>query len=846
MTKFYLEQANAVIGGNNSTPLAFGYASNGDLLAIYYSTLDDVYALQGSKFRYSVNNGLTWSNPVQVSTTTDKIVAAVQSTTDSNVFYTLVDVVTGTTHALRGGLLSYNPTTHTLAHWVGVTDFVTQTNYGYLVYSIVNDGTRIHFLYRTDDYAYETDFPVLRGGLVSTWGNAALDHVTNPDFIKTNQNIAWPNARYSLVRNPAGTGILVLATEGHYADYSGTVSFSITEFTIDATTYAEVSSTTIDNAKDFVVAWNNLGYADIVYVSTTGGAYGGNPIDVRYIQRQSASFTTATVSLTTYNGPPVVASHILDAGQYRFVVGIQSSSSLAVWKLVNSWAYAGSITLTAGDYWNLVTNSGFRPPAPAPHMAVSGTALNVMYRYDWQNYVVPGSGGTSISTTDAVVDRLEVNAAPSVLATSPINGAQSFDQVAETIPLVWSFTDTDDAFVQKAREVRIAQNSPGATVYYVTAGGTLTITPTEVITTSLSVNIPPGTLGASTTGYIWQVRASDIHLAYSAWTPWTSFNVSGRPSVTITNPPSDSVATTNRPVITWTYSDPEMSAQSAINLRLYDSSGAMLWETGVVSSDVASGSSGSRQIGYTLANSTPYTVGLLASDGDGIWSNEVKNNFSTSVIYPPAPTIGVAFDANKIATITVTGATASTGQSAPASCDLYRWSPRLAKYVLMSAGLLPTFTATDVAGPSNLTYRYKVVTFGENGSALDTLSSDLSYDDPEWRLLTATSNIVLSVDEMTFEMATSQESLEPLGRDHPIVVSHGTRGVAGQIRATVFPDERYAIRASVELLANSSQVVYLRNPFGEVFAVSLGSIGEAPASGGYATLTIPFTEVADA
>lgn len=976
--------------------------SNSDIVAIY----------RGRTFKYSSDNGLTWSTLTAISGVTGDLLAVTHSTSSQDVLYFLEERTVGTyptNYNLHGGMLTYNTGTRTFTVTSGSTVLLTSTSsyvgQSHEILAMVSDGTRIHFIHRISTYQ-DTNTGKLFGALASTFGSAALDHDDEGQVIvKGSGNTTHYDPSYGLVLNAAGTGLLALATNIYYDDTPSAPAFSITEFSVGATTYTETNTTSIANAKNFVVARNNLGYADIVYLATTG-VY-ATPVETRYVQRQSPTSITTAVSVGAGAVIPDLIGYLLDAGQYRLFFGALSSASLSLYRNVStSWTYAGTIAVpySNANGWTYSGRFECVKASSVANGAAAGIVVNIAY--DVEVY-----SGYSITVSTAF-GRLGINSAPTIAQTYPINGLETFDQTADNITLMWAYGDTDDAAVQTQYVAEVVENLAGATTKWVKADGTLDTVSTTVTSAAQSATINAGQLGASAYGYKWRVRASDVHGTFSTDTPYQTFRVAGRPTVTITSPvslggganflnnwtftsafsgsttvqfgwstnpyqdtsgasphafvfrgnvtgpnvegawgfdevaltanrrvlvsgvarnpssggtptgiiyllsrragtpvgswdyanlvgveylpddgtwvpmsgqvtlPDDVVAayvriggqsnpavgagwvqgiqwddvhleyvdsisdvTSNHPTFQWTYADPESTAMSASRVKIRDVLGSLLYDSGVVTNVVANGATASHKLsGYALPSNGSYTVGILCADSVGAWSSEAQRAFNYVAYSPSAPTINIVFT-NGIAVVTVTE---SSALPAVASNDLYRWSPRLQKYVLVASGLGPSFVETDGGASPNTALTYKVVTYGDNDATTETISSPVSYADEDWRLVSGAGTMLIVPNKFTANPPRQQETLEPLGRTVPVVSEFELLGNEGEVVIDLDTSGRDADLASIEGMSGTTGPVYIKSPLGEVFNVTLGSYSVRMGIGGRAEVSIPYIEVADA
>jgi hypothetical protein len=91
--------------------------------------------------------------------------------------------------------------------------------------------------------------------------------------------------------------------------------------------------------------------------------------------------------------------------------------------------------------------------------------------------------------------------------------------------------------------------------------------------------------------------------------------------------------------------------------------------------------------------------------------------------------------------------------------------------------------------------------------------------------------------------ARQQEAFEPLGREFPVVVSGSVLAPAGTLSVVLGADEG----AMVELLRRAARIspyVILKDPFGGLFRVSLGSVDVDRLGGGMQSASVDYRTVA--
>lgn len=270
---------------------------------------------------------------------------------------------------------------------------------------------------------------------------------------------------------------------------------------------------------------------------------------------------------------------------------------------VEVWHKAGT---AAWDASPLATLAGAATswPHPSPSTATTHT-----YRVR-----AVADGTPSAYSNEVTIQLLAAPDAPDQLSPSLGVGVAA----GAAIPASWRHRAVDGT-AQTAYEIRWRELG---TSTWTTASGT----------TSSSHSIPALTSGKV---YEWQVRTRGDHVDFSPWSALATFAVSQRPTVSITFPGAS--YSESRLTATWSYSDPEGTAQSAYVLTLRTSSGDVLY--------TYTGTSGtSHAIDYDLANGGAYRVGVKVRDGAGVWSTEAEVAFTVTYAAPPTPTVSLTWD----------------------------------------------------------------------------------------------------------------------------------------------------------------------------------------------------------
>ena len=134
----------------------------------------------------------------------------------------------------------------------------------------------------------------------------------------------------------------------------------------------------------------------------------------------------------------------------------------------------------------------------------------------------------------------------------------------------------------------------------------------------------------------WQVRTRGGFATYSPWSTAVVFAVYDPPSVTITTP-STPIVTTNKPMVSYTYTDPRGSQKTQIR-RLRSGSLVVLEEVHTNTTST------SFQFSTFLENFTSYIVEVIAVSNTGLQSIAASYSFSTDFLVPGAAELDGSWD----------------------------------------------------------------------------------------------------------------------------------------------------------------------------------------------------------
>jgi hypothetical protein len=294
--------------------------------------------------------------------------------------------------------------------------------------------------------------------------------------------------------------------------------------------------------------------------------------------------------------------------------------------------------------------------------------------------------------------------------------------------------------------------------------------------------------------------------------------------------PAVSVTGTTRPVLSWTYSDPQADSQAAWELFVFTQAwvdGHSMTDPAVWAGDALVAESGINPATRGLASPVDlpnggYRMYVRAKDTAGQWSAWSNHGWSQAVPLPTTPT-GLTATADEGSFSVALSVSATTGEAA----DLIRfessddggvtWMPvRGADAVTLVA----TTTATDWDPPLGVTRAYRAVAYAVDPAVASAPSATATAT------VTTLDYVVTATDDPTLggrlRVQEPVEWVRPvtagvfqgLGADFATVVKDG-RPKGRRSTVHVFTEDAAAWTAVKGLAESGSTLVY-RDPFGSV------------------------------
>lgn len=330
--------------------------------------------------------------------------------------------------------------------------------------------------------------------------------------------------------------------------------------------------------------------------------------------------------------------------------------------------------------------------------------------------------------------------------------------------------DTTD---QEAREMRWRLQG---TTGWTTSG--------KVSTASTSITVNPGVWPAGTVE--WQVRTWGAHADPSPWSSTTLTTVTRRPSVTITSPEAGEF-NGSRATASWTFYDPEGSAQRAARVMLRAEDGTTLW------SKTIKGTGTSVAVPYTLQDGVTYVLAVQVQDAPGLWSAEATATLAVVYLPPPTGTIAATWvEETAAVSLEITHRDPTAEEVPVVSCEVWR-SVSGGDWVRIAKGLDPTAAILDPAPGVGTVTRYRVVSVSALPSTAEGVAVDVVAPADGWTYLNGGPGLsrvvrVRGATEISMDYANDVEFFDAAGGDGaPLTVTSDVYREVDRVTARLAP-----------------------------------------------------------
>ncbi len=662
----------------------------------------------------------------------------------------------------------------------------------------------------------------------SEWSQAFFN--TPVDATVPIQDLPTPNAAGRITSlTPTFTGSRASGAFTHYQIqlYPATATTSSLGSPIwDTGDLTQSSSTSFSKLYDGVtLAWNTLYKWRVRVGSPTLGNWTG-----------LASFTTDAAGAPTLTSP-ADGAWITDSTPDFSGTSAGGESITAVNIIL--YNATGTTQLWDSGWLSQASATSFTKTYAGPAL-VGGTTYRWAARYQ-------KSGGVSGSLSGQFSFRLD--GGPLVpTSLSPLPGQVIADTV---LPLFKATFDDPERLsfgdYPTAWTIEIRLNSDDSVVQ------------TKVLTTGLISGPNQYQWGTNTGGadtglayntlYKWRTWFTDSKGVAGAASGYQIFSFGHAPTVEILTPSNGSNVNTTRPMVTWTYDDPNDLPQMKYQVQLYRSvNGTRVYLSGEI---VSSATSFQIPTGYLQYNGETYALVVYVVNSAGLYSVADIVEFQLELDAPPrieGLSATVYEDQSKI----VLDWDASSLSTNFISYVIYRKLPSESDWTMIGTRKPETnVTYTDWYAGQRLDYHYRV-------TVVKKIADEPDLESPDSDIVTARliSDVWFVVgadrsEEHIFELPVSdeshnrpvqQEEFEPIGSNRKAVVRGFVLGHEGSVDVAYLDEETMDARHQIEYLLFYAGPHILKTPFGDVYDVTFGSPDYKYLGGGNMNATLTWIE----
>lgn len=346
--------------------------------------------------------------------------------------------------------------------------------------------------------------------------------------------------------------------------------------------------------------------------------------------------------------------------------------------------------------------------------------------------------------------------------------------------------------------------------------------------------------------YLWKVTVWDTLDIASPESGYATVYVFASPTVTITVPVEDNdIYGLQNLTVEWNYGDPSGKSQKAYQVKLYDSSDYLLFDTGKIL-DV---NARSKLLNYTLITGTTYKVGVYVWNIYDIVSDEEIRVFTTDFSLPPRSILVV----NRVKDSLLLAWTTQDQSSGQPDIDHYRiWKGESLSTVLYKDNITQQ-ELMDYQVANGIPYYYSIEAVSVTGSKSmsDVVMSAAKFTNL-YIVNPSTGESVQLVAGLEFDNASldrRRAELEPLYSPYSIVVYGGKKARKGTVSATIVPIDRQTPLEAYRVFENLvngeiKTVLTMKKSNGEIMVVDIFNLTEKEERvSKYKNCTFEFLEV---
>lgn len=481
------------------------------------------------------------------------------------------------------------------------------------------------------------------------------------------------------------------------------------------------------------------------------------------------------------------------------------------------------------------SDSDYRTSGVANEQVPSGSGLFQGVWYFRARAVDPSGQYSSYTATQSFT----VAHKPTAIPSSPLND--------NTLPwqntvFTWSMSDPEPTDTQSAYQIQIERNDTGASVYN-TGKVTSTVKTATITTAQLLKDVK----------LRWKLTLWDSDNVASNASNYALFTVSDPPVITITSPTLNQQIGTGQPTITWNLDAATTQASYRVIITRV-SDGVTIIDSNTVSTTTRSYTTP----GTVLENNVSYTVAVTVTDTAGLASTATQP-FSTS--YQAPPSVDYTVDGSVYEDQGYINVDWST--TAPdgffVQWNVYRRMVGVGEWEKIVSYTDSSVTAYhDWEATAGDVFQYAVTQqAGRSGLVLESVinptpDSINAAGTHYWLINPYDESNNLKIDHVVEDNFTDEfdeEALIIIGRGRK--VNQGTRhGYSGTLTAQLRDDPNETARSKrlrLQTIKSALTNYYLRNPFGDMYVVSLSNLSFSRVAGvgssEFVDVTIPYMEV---
>ena len=435
------------------------------------------------------------------------------------------------------------------------------------------------------------------------------------------------------------------------------------------------------------------------------------------------------------------------------------------------------------------------------------------------------------------------------------------------VTFTWDFTDSSAPDTQTAYRIQIFNSATNAQLY----------DSTKVVSTAKSATVDASAW--LSTPLRWTLGLWDSDDVISTTNEQNSsqdFRIVTKPTITVSDPVGSSTVTTGVPSTTFTVGANDTRKIVAYR-AVWRQQGSIVYDSGkvpisAVNNDVITHTAPKSY----FKNNQAYSLSVSIFDEYGISVSTAPIPFSVAFVVPAAPA-GVAVSTASFNSENAGGFVSITWDNSAIDVDFQAWVVyRRDDVIDPNTGLviqqgelkeigrvtLPqgTYQFKDYYAPSSYQTGYlvrqEVNRFNDEVESSNTTTVDVKpVSDGYWLLSTEVDNpiavrlSIVTADDFTDEYEEAEFQIMGRGR----YVERGDRlGVRGTLTAQIRDNEGMSARQKalkLKAVKTDNRKLYLRNPFGDIFRVSVGNLGISRVAGvglsEFVDVTVPYAEVYD-